>query len=226
MDTKNRATFSDVIAEIQKERLTYPGWRDKGEADPHDKHYDASIQRADLALGYLSDDQLAVGAFMNYDQKLDVHRVMAKDPDYHSPIAWMTAVKERIRWLSRRLWDAEKRIEMMQASGIPVPAIEDVPQHNDLKSQNEALKLQIKLLEGSNNDLIKKLQDKEKEIFMDKEVGLVTDDKDYVENLVGQARENIDVLAANPTQERHELALKLLRDILKYRRKEVKKGNR
>lgn len=81
-------------------------WRNAGEADPHGDRY--NCERAALALGHLSDDELANGAFMNYDGVLDIARIMAKDPDYHSPIAWMTAVKDRIRWLSRQLEEATR----------------------------------------------------------------------------------------------------------------------
>lgn len=81
-------------------------WRQEGEEDPHAGRYDC--ERTDLAMGHLSDDELANGAFLNYDGVLDIARIMAKDPDYHSPIAWMTAVKDRIRWLSRRLEEATR----------------------------------------------------------------------------------------------------------------------
>ena len=56
-----------------------------------------------MAMGNLTDDELANGAFLNYDRKLDVEALMAKKPGYYPPIAWMTAVKDRIRWLSRSL---------------------------------------------------------------------------------------------------------------------------
>ena len=71
------------------------------EPDPHGTRY--HCERAALALGHLSDDELANGAFMNYDQKLDIARALVNEPGYHPPIVWMTAVKDRIRWLSRQL---------------------------------------------------------------------------------------------------------------------------
>lgn len=76
-------------------------WRQEGEADPHAGHYDG--ERARLILGKLTDDELANGAFLEYDRRLDITRALAKDPDYHPPIVWMQAVKDRIRWLSRSL---------------------------------------------------------------------------------------------------------------------------
>lgn len=71
------------------------------EPDPHGTRY--QCERSALALGHLDDDELANGAFMNYDAKLDIARVLANEPEYHPPIVWMTAVKDRIRWLSRQL---------------------------------------------------------------------------------------------------------------------------
>lgn len=72
--------------------------------DPHAGQYDG--ERASLALGHLTDDELANGVFLHGDGVLDIERMIRKDPAYHSPIAWRTAAKERIRWLSRKLEQA------------------------------------------------------------------------------------------------------------------------
>jgi hypothetical protein len=76
-------------------------WRADGEPDPHAGHYDG--ERATLTLGNMTDDELANGAFMNYDQRLSVQDMLNPRPGQHMPIVWMTAVKDRIRWLSRAL---------------------------------------------------------------------------------------------------------------------------
>lgn len=76
-------------------------WLAEDGKDPHATHYDG--ERASLTLGKYTDDELANGAFLNYDRRMDISRMIAQDPDYHAPIVWMTAVKERIRWLSRAL---------------------------------------------------------------------------------------------------------------------------
>lgn len=94
--------------------LSAPAQDAQAEPDPHGTRY--QCERAALALGHLSDDELANGAFMNYDAKLDIARVLADEPDYHPPIVWMTAVKDRIRWLSRQL-----------AAPAPVDAAATVP---------------------------------------------------------------------------------------------------
>lgn len=82
-------------------------WAEDGESDPHGTSYDC--ERAALALGKYTDDELANGAFMNYDRPMDIDRVLRRDPDYHTPIAWMTAVKDRIRWLSRALTKEQEK---------------------------------------------------------------------------------------------------------------------
>lgn len=54
--------------------------------DPHDNHYDC--ERADLIMGYFTDDQLANMMYL------------------YPNIANLTAAKDRIRWLSRKLESA------------------------------------------------------------------------------------------------------------------------
>lgn len=74
-------------------------WKAAGEPDPHDaRYYDQ--ERATLCMGHLTDDELANGAFMNYDRIPSVAELVAGKP---TPMVWMTAVKDRIRWLSRAL---------------------------------------------------------------------------------------------------------------------------
>lgn len=99
-------TIADLRRQL-KEKAGAPSstWADAGEPDPHGDRY--NCERAELALGYLTDDQLANGAFMNYDRPLDIDAIQNNQPGYHSPIAWMTAVKDRIRWLSRKLGQAD-----------------------------------------------------------------------------------------------------------------------
>lgn len=77
-------------------------WRANGEPDPHGDRY--NCERAALAMGNLSDDELANGAFLNYDAPLNLEGILAGT--HSAPIAWMTAVKDRIRWLSRKLDEA------------------------------------------------------------------------------------------------------------------------
>lgn len=76
-------------------------WHVLGEPDPHGDRYDG--ERAKLTLGHYTDDELANGAFLNYDVRLPLEAMLRPQPGQHMPIIWMTAVKDRIRWLSRAL---------------------------------------------------------------------------------------------------------------------------
>lgn len=98
-------TIADLRRQLAAANAITPSsrWAAAGEADPHGDRY--NCERAALAMGDLSDDELANGAFMNYDQPLNLKGIM--DGTHSSPIAWMTAVKDRIRWLSRQLSDKD-----------------------------------------------------------------------------------------------------------------------
>lgn len=76
-------------------------WRTEGEPDPHAGHYD--VERAKLTLGHLTDDELANEAFLHYDHRPSMQELMNPNAAHRRPIVLMTAVKERIRWLSRAL---------------------------------------------------------------------------------------------------------------------------
>ena len=91
-------------------------WSADGKPDPHGKTYDC--ERAGLHMGNMTDDELANGAFLNYDQPLNVAGILAGT--HHSPIAWMTAVKDRIRWLSRSL---EKAVAERDALAAELKAL-------------------------------------------------------------------------------------------------------
>lgn len=70
-------------------------WRKDGEPDPHAGMYDG--ERATLCMGHLTDDQLANQVYLYPD------------------IASLTAAKERIRWLSRKLEESLERNEQLQS---------------------------------------------------------------------------------------------------------------
>jgi hypothetical protein len=75
--------------------------------------------REDLPAADLSDDELANYAFMNYDRDMNAElAVMMGHIEGLPKIAIMTAVKERLRWLSRRLAVAEGRYPGMPSHGV------------------------------------------------------------------------------------------------------------
>lgn len=129
-------------AETSRPREDTPGaaWREAGKPDPHGTRYDC--ERAALAMGDLTDDELANGAFLNYDRKLDLDAVIARKPGYHPPIAWMEAVKDRIRWLSRKLEAATREPEQRW------PKARDLFLHDDM---GQGL---LRVMFDSDNDVI------------------------------------------------------------------------
>jgi len=86
-----------VIEWVAKNRAGTPSHR--WTEDPHAGQYDG--ERADLAMGDLTDDELANAVFMYGNHMPEILDVIAGKAQM--PIAYLTAAKERIRWLSRRL---------------------------------------------------------------------------------------------------------------------------
>ncbi|MDX7778338.1 hypothetical protein SJR98_09615 [Aeromonas hydrophila] len=80
-------------------------WREKGEPDPHGSYYD--FERSGLPLGDLTDDELANAVFMHGDGKPSIAEIIAGTAKM--PIVYLTAAKERIRWLSRRVEGGKQR---------------------------------------------------------------------------------------------------------------------
>lgn len=110
--------IADALAVEQPQGTPSSKWAAAGEPDPHGTQYDC--ERAQLAMGKLTDDELANGAFMNYDVRPTLEQILAGKA--HSPIAWMTAVKDRIRWLSRRLELASKAAPIVVPQDVRLSA--------------------------------------------------------------------------------------------------------
>ena len=82
---------------------------DKNDADPHGTRY--QCERSDLVLGYLTDDELANAVFLQADRRPSFEDLIAGTAI--APIVYLTAAKERIRWLSRQNAKLEKEIEKL-----------------------------------------------------------------------------------------------------------------
>lgn len=80
-------------------------WREKGDLDPHGSYYDR--ERAELPLGDLTDDELVNAVFLYGDTQPSIAEVIAGTAKM--PIVYLTAGKERIRWLSRNLVKLEQQ---------------------------------------------------------------------------------------------------------------------
>lgn len=85
-------------------------WREAGKDDPHSSRYDC--ERAALAMGSLTDDQLANAVFTHDHRDLDLQAILAGEP---SSIGLLTAAKDRIRWLSRALTKSEQQCDKLKA---------------------------------------------------------------------------------------------------------------
>lgn len=85
------AALNLTATQESDQRTPAARWRAEGKADPHGDRY--ACERHETAGGQYSDDEVANGVFM--------------DPS----IEWLTIAKDRIRWLSRRLFLAEKALK-------------------------------------------------------------------------------------------------------------------
>lgn len=71
-------------------------WKLNEEVDPHGDRF-SSEERNHLAMGHLTDDEIANAAFLLGDDRINPL----------GGIVILTAAKERIRWLSRRVGELE-----------------------------------------------------------------------------------------------------------------------
>lgn len=100
-------TDNKTLADAQpggRVRLGTPGarWAATGEPDPHGTRYDC--ERSELAMGNLSDDELANAVFIHGDRNLTFAQMTSGELPGS---AYLAAAKDRIRWLSRALVAAE-----------------------------------------------------------------------------------------------------------------------
>lgn len=74
-------------------------WAADGQSDPHGDRY--ACERAVLALGHLTDDELANAVYLHGNEQPSMADLVAGKA--LSGIVYLTAAKDRIRWLSRAL---------------------------------------------------------------------------------------------------------------------------
>lgn len=96
-------------------------WRENGDPDPHGNHY--NCERAQLALGDMTDDELANALFIHGDIVPPIEDVIAGKAKM--PITYLTAGKERIRWLSRRLVETASQRDALLAATEEIIRISD-----------------------------------------------------------------------------------------------------
>lgn len=77
-------------------------WASTGDPDPHDDRY--NVERSNLTMGDYTDDELANAVYLYGNAKPRLEDI--ESGKGFLPIVYLTAAKDRIRWLSRRLTDA------------------------------------------------------------------------------------------------------------------------
>lgn len=102
-DAQARLKEIDALLAQPEQATPAAKWRENGEPDPHGDHY--NCERAALSMGDMTDDELANAVFMHGNERPSLAEMMAGKP---MPIAYLTAAKERIRWLSRKLVEAQR----------------------------------------------------------------------------------------------------------------------
>lgn len=83
--------LNQLCGEVAATETPGARWREAGEPDPTPQDY----ERAELPLGQYSDDELANAAYLCVG---------------HIPEHLSNAAKQRMRWLSRRLCEAEAKL--------------------------------------------------------------------------------------------------------------------
>ena len=83
--------------------------KETGEPDPFADYL--GRKRSELPLGEYTDDQLANAIFMNYDVFPKVDDLL--NGSAKMPIVYMTAGKERIRWLSRQVVALQDKLALL-----------------------------------------------------------------------------------------------------------------
>jgi hypothetical protein len=109
------------ITDLNSESTPSSNWSKNGEKDCHPDLIDK--ERGSLMLGNHTDDELANAVFM-YGDRSDHEKTRSLLAGEISSIAYLTAGKERIRWLSRHLELALKKIQELTAR---VKELEGVP---------------------------------------------------------------------------------------------------
>ena len=101
LTTEGESVVAQAIQRADKPATTSAHWTAEGQPDPHGRRYDC--ERAALTLGNLTDDELANAVFLHGNEQPTMADLAAGKA--LAGIVYLTAAKDRIRWLSRALVD-------------------------------------------------------------------------------------------------------------------------
>lgn len=102
--------FIAKALEMHKQITPSSHWRNENKEDPFGDRYKCG--RESLTLGNQTDDELANSVFMYGNDRPDIEKLLSGEA--HLPITYLTAAKDRIRWLSRQNDAKESRIAEME----------------------------------------------------------------------------------------------------------------
>ncbi|EBV8434129.1 hypothetical protein AVA65_07755 [Salmonella enterica subsp. enterica serovar Minnesota] len=109
-----RMTVDEIVGLLrnitQPETTTPPNRHPQGN-DPFENYL--RLQRHELALGGYTDDELANAVYLYGNSTPDIDKVLAGEQKM--PIVYLTAGKERIRWLSRQNIHLEQQLTEARA---------------------------------------------------------------------------------------------------------------
>ncbi len=108
--TTTRTPAPTVVDEVSHPRTPAARWRLEGQADDFPDLID--MERADLMKGDYTDDELANAIYLHGDASPSLENLLSGKA--FRPIVWLTAGKERIRWLSRKLEQALSRLRLYE----------------------------------------------------------------------------------------------------------------
>ena len=124
LTTEGESVVARALQRADERATPSANWSAEGQPDPHGRRY--ACERAALALGHLTDDELANAVYLHGNEQPSMADLVAGKA--LSGIVYLTAAKERIRWLSRALSaaTAQQPAELAEQQGqVIVHALAD-----------------------------------------------------------------------------------------------------
>lgn len=119
LTTEGESVVARALQRADERATPSANWSAEGQPDPHGRRY--ACERAALALGNLTDDELANAVFLHGNEQPAMADLAAGKA--LAGIVYLTAAKERIRWLSRALVDATCK-QPLQVGEVQGDAVE------------------------------------------------------------------------------------------------------
>jgi len=121
LTTEGESVVARALQRADERATPSANWSAEGQPDPHGRRY--VCERAALTLGNLTDDELANAVFLHGNEQPAMADLAAGKA--LTGIVYLTAAKDRIRWLSRALADATapQPAELAEQQGVDLPPL-------------------------------------------------------------------------------------------------------